>query len=295
MRISVLTMMPETFEGFLREPVIRRAVDRKVVSIDIVDIRKYAKGSFRHIDDDTYGGGAGMVLRAQPILDALAQVTGEGDSCGAEAGSKAEAGSRMEAGGQAAGPASTRPQTVVCVMTPAGIPYGQRLARELAGKDHLVLICGHYEGIDERVMKHADLEISIGDYVLTGGELPARVVMDSVIRLKGGVLREQSTREESFEQGLLEYPQYTKPLIVEGERVPDALLSGDHERIRLWRLTQSLLRTLNRRPDLLEKRGLTAEERSLLEKQDLPAEERALLRKIPAISSADIFHDKEIC
>ena len=259
MKISVLTIFPEMFDGFLREPVIARAVSRGIASIEIVDIRRFAGGSFRHIDDDTYGGGAGMVMRAQPILDALKAVqkgTGQAEDL-------TEAASGY-----------------VCVMTPAGQLYSQQTARRLAEKEHLILVCGHYEGIDERVMRHADEEISIGDYILTGGELPAKVVMDSVIRLLDGVLRKESTQRESFEEGLLEYPQYTKPLIVEGEPVPEALLTGDHQKTEAWRLGQSLIRTLRRRPDLLRRRGLSERERHLLETEELTDEERQLLQTI---------------
>lgn len=254
MKITVLTIFPDMFDGFLKEPVIRRAIDHGIVSINIDDIKKYAGGSYRHIDDDTYGGGAGMVMRAGPVLDAL----------------------------RAAG------QGCVCVMTPSGQPYSQAMARRLACEDHLILVCGHYEGIDERVMKHADLQISIGDYVLTGGELPARVVMDSVIRLLDGVLRKASTEEESFEDGLLEYPQYTKPLVVEGEEIPEELQSGDHEKIRKWRKKEALLRTLRRRPDLLEKRGISQEEMRLLEGEKLAPEEKEFLERVRRLSRSTL-------
>jgi len=259
MKISVLTIFPEMFDGFLREPVIARAVSRGIASIEIVDIRRFAGGSFRHIDDDTYGGGAGMVMRAQPILDALMAV---------------------QKGNGRAEDLTEDAEGYVCVMTPAGRLYSQQTARRLAEKEHLILICGHYEGIDERVMRHADEEISIGDYILTGGELPAKVVMDSVIRLLDGVLRKESTQRESFEEGLLEYPQYTKPLVVEGEPVPEALLTGDHQKTEAWRLGQSLIRTLRRRPDLLRRRGLSERERHMLETEELTDEERQLLRMI---------------
>ncbi len=268
MRISILTIFPEMFDGFLQEPVIRRAISRGIVTVDITDIKKYAGGSFRHIDDDTYGGGAGMVMRAKPVLDALKDVL-EGNPEEQSTASRTDG--------------IHGDDTCVCVMTPSGRLYDQTTARSLAEKDHLVLICGHYEGIDERVMKHADLQLSIGDYVLTGGELPAKVVMDSVIRILDGVLRKKSTEEESFENGLLEYPQYTKPLVVDGEEIPAELKTGDHERIRVWRLKQSLLRTLRRRPDLLEKRGLTAEERKLLEGEELTLPEQSFLGKLKEI------------
>ena len=234
MKISVLTMFPELFPDFLREPVIARARGLGKAEISIVDIKAFAGGSFRRIDDDTYGGGAGMVMRALPILRALESVKETGANC----------------------------HTIY--LTPSGVPYTQKKARELSSLPGLVLLCGHYEGIDARVLSHVDEEISIGDYVLTGGELPAKVVLDSVIRLLPGVLREESTREESFENGLLEYPQDTKPADLNGDRIPEVLLSGDHEKIRLWRLRASLKLTLRHRPDLLENRVFTEEERKLL-------------------------------
>jgi tRNA (guanine37-N1)-methyltransferase len=224
MKITVLTIFPEMFGDFLKEPVIARALSRNIVQIEITDIKEYAGGSFRHIDDDSYGGGAGMVMRCGPVLDALETVRTEG--------------------------------SYTAVMTPAGRRYTQKAARYFAGQEHLILICGHYEGLDERILNHADGVFSIGDYVLTGGELPAKVVCDSVIRLLPGVLRAQATVEESFESGLLEYPQYTKPADWNGEKVPEVLLSGDHGRIRRWRQEEALRITRERRPDLLERQKL---------------------------------------
>ena len=219
MKISILTIFPEMFRDFVQEPVIRRAVERKIADLEVVDIRRFAGGSFRHIDDDSYGGGAGMVMRCGPVLDALESV-------------------RMK-------------DSYVAVMTPAGRRYTQKQARLFANLQHLILICGHYEGLDERILNHADGVFTIGDYVLTGGELPAKVVCDSVIRLLPGVLRDQATEEESFEQGLLEYPQYTKPSDWKGEKVPEVLLSGNHERIREWTRQEAIRITRERRPDLL--------------------------------------------
>ena len=232
MKISVLTIFPEMFRGFEEEPVIRRAILKSAVQIEYIDVRPFAGGSFRHIDDSTFGGGAGMVLRCAPVLKALETVRESG--------------------------------SFTAALTPAGEKYDQAMARELAQKEHLILLCGHYEGFDQRILSRADREISIGDYILTGGELAARVVMDSIIRLLEGSLRAESTEEESFENGLLEYPQYTRPADYCGEKVPEVLLSGDHEKVRKWRLKQSLALTLKRRPDLLEKRILTEEERELL-------------------------------
>jgi tRNA (guanine37-N1)-methyltransferase len=210
--------MPELFGSFLQAPVIARAIRNGVLEVKIIDIREYAPGSFRHIDDSPFGGGAGMVMRCQPVLDALR-------AC------------------------NNKDRTVI--LSPAGKPYTQKKAHELSSAGHLVLICGHYEGLDERILNHADGVFTIGDYVLTGGELPAKVVCDSVIRLLPGVLRAQATVEESYEQGILEYPQYTKPADWKGEKVPAVLLSGDHERIRAWREKEALRITRERRPDLL--------------------------------------------
>jgi tRNA (guanine37-N1)-methyltransferase len=220
MKITVLTIFPEMFGDFLKEPVIARALSRNIVQIEITDIKEYAGGSFRHIDDDPYGGGAGMVMRCGPVLDALESVRTAG--------------------------------SYTAVMTPSGRKYTQKTAHEFAALEHLILICGHYEGLDERILGHADGIYTIGDYVLTGGELPAKVVMDSVIRLLPGVLRAQATQEESFEDGLLEHPQYTKPADWKGERIPEVLLSGDHARIEAFRRQESLRITRERRPDLLQ-------------------------------------------
>ena len=235
MTISVLTIMPELFGSFLQAPVIARAIRNGVLEVKIIDIREYAPGSFRHIDDSPFGGGAGMVMRCQPVLDALR-------SC------------------------NNKDRTVI--LSPAGKPYTQKKAHELSSAGHLVLICGHYEGMDARIYPHADEQISIGDYVLTGGEIAAQVIIDSIARLLPGSLRDESTQEESFENGLLEYPQYTQPAVYEGEAVPDVLRSGDHEKIRKWRLQQSLLLTRRMRPDLFEAHVLTEEEKALLAEAD---------------------------
>jgi tRNA (guanine37-N1)-methyltransferase len=235
MTISVLTIMPELFGSFLQAPVIARAIRNGVLEVKIIDIREYAPGSFRHIDDSPFGGGAGMVMRCQPVLDALR-------AC------------------------NNKDRTII--LSPAGKPYTQKKAHELSSAGHLVLICGHYEGMDARIYPHADEQISIGDYVLTGGEIAAQVIIDSIARLLPGSLRDESTQEESFENGLLEYPQYTQPAVYEGEAVPDVLRSGDHEKIRKWRLQQSLLLTRRMRPDLFEAHVLTEEEKALLAEAD---------------------------
>lgn len=248
MKISVLTIFPESFESFLKTPVVARAIDKGLVTVELVDIKEFAHGSFRHIDDSPFGGGAGMVMRCQPVLDALAHVKAQ------------------DPGGDV--------RTVA--MTPAGKAYDQQTARRFAELQHLVLLCGHYEGVDARVFGSIDEEVSMGDYILTGGELPAMTVIDSVVRLLPGALRGASTEEESFEDGLLEYPQYTQPREYDGMSVPDVLLSGDHERIRRYRRREALRLTKERRPDLLEtyiaNGKLTEEEAALLKELKEEAE-----------------------
>ena len=238
MRITILTMFPQLFDGFRDGPVVQRAIRKGSLELSVVDIKEFAPGSFRHIDDSPFGGGAGMVMRCQPVLDALRSVRGSAESF---------------------------QNTIVAALSPAGRQFTQKQAHRFSELDHLILICGHYEGMDERIYRHVDEEISIGDYVLTGGEIAAMVVSDAVIRLLPGALRGESTSEESFENGLLEYPQYTQPAVYEGEAVPEVLTSGNHARIRRWRLKESLRRTLERRPDLLEGRQFTEEELALLE------------------------------
>ena len=204
--------------------------------MEVIDIREFAPGSFRHIDDSPCGGGRGMVLRCQPVADAVEAVK--------------ECGKNISV------------RTVL--LSPAGTVYDQKKARELAAQDHLILICGHYEGFDARIYSWADELVSVGDYILTGGELPAMTVADSVLRLLEGNLKEGGAGEESFENGLLEYPQYTKPAEFRGQKVPEVLLSGDHEAVRKWRLEAALKETLERRPELLEGRKFTEEEKALL-------------------------------
>ena len=237
MKISILTVCPELFESFLGSHELRRAKERSGAEVEVIDIRDYAEGSFRKIDDSPCGGGRGMVLRCAPVLDALEHVKQNLDP-----GAKSRS----------------------VLLTPAGRVYTQNKARAFSDLDHLILICGHYEGFDARIYAYVDEMISVGDYVLTGGELPAMTVADSVLRLLKGNLKTGGAEEESFENGLLEYPQYTKPADFRGEKVPEVLLSGDHEAVRKWRLKASLKETLDRRPDLLAGRKFTEEEAALL-------------------------------
>ena len=233
LEIDVLTLFPPMVEGPLAASIPGRIQERGLVTIRVHDLRDWGLGRHRTVDDATYGGGAGMVMRPEPISAALA--------------------------------ALRQPGSLAILLDPAGEVYRQERAVELATHDHLILVCARYEGVDERIRGMVDLELSIGDYVLTGGELGALVVIDSVIRLLPGAIDAESTAEESFTHGLLEYPQYTRPATFEGEEVPPILVSGDHGAVRRWRLKESLRRTLERRPDLLDGRASTAEELRLLD------------------------------
>ena len=222
LEIDVLTLFPEMVEAPLRLSIPGRIVERGLAVVRVRDLREWGIGRHRSVDDYPYGGGAGMVLRVEPVAAALEAVR--------------------------------RPDSIVILLDAAGEPFRQSRASALAAAPHLVLVCPRYEGVDERVRALVDLEISIGDYVLTGGELPALVVIDAVMRLLPGAIDESSTREESFAHGLLEYPQYTRPAEFRGVRVPDILVSGHHEEVRKWRERESVRRTTERRPDLLEGR-----------------------------------------
>jgi tRNA (guanine37-N1)-methyltransferase len=222
----------------LSASIIGRASQNNSIEIDAVNIRDYTNDKHGSVDDYPYGGGAGMLMQAQPIYDAYKSIV---DRIG------------------------EKPRTIY--LSPQGRTFNQKIARELSKEDNLVLLCGHYEGVDERVLDKIDAElISIGDYVLTGGELAAMVIVDSVSRLVPGVLHnEDSSEDESFENNLLEYPQYSRPCEWEGMNVPDILLSGDHKKVDEWRHEQSLIRTLNNRPDLLEKAELSPEDLDIIE------------------------------
>lgn len=221
MIIDILTIFPKMFEGFINESIIKRAIDKGKVTINIHDIRTYSKDKHKRVDDYSFGGGKGMVLMPQPIFDAVDDLKKE--------------------------------NTKVILMTPQGEPYKQKKAYELSKENHLILICGHYEGFDERIRTLADEEISIGDYVLTGGELASMVITDSITRLLDGVIEEESHQNDSFNNNLLDYPVYTKPVDFRGMKVPDVLLSGHHANIKKYREEEALKKTKQRRPDLLEK------------------------------------------
>jgi len=238
MRIDILTLFPNMFSGPFAESIVKRAMDRNLISITIHNLRDWGSGKHKVVDDYPFGGGTGMVMKSEPLFEATEAIKAEG-AC------------------------SSAP---VILLTPQGRVFNQRIAAELAALDQLILICGHYEGIDERVREHlATDEISIGDYVLTGGELAAMVVVDAVVRQLPGVLgSEDSAKDDSHTSSLLEYPQYTRPRTYRGWEVPQVLLSGNHAQIATWRREQSILRTLSRRPELLEKADLSPEERELI-------------------------------
>ena len=223
MKIDILTIFPEMFDGFLNTSIIKRAIQQKFVNIEIHDIRKYSKDPHKRVDDYSFGGGRGMVLMPQPIFDAVDDLKKE--------------------------------KSKVILMTPQGIPYKQKMAYDLSLEKHIIIICGHYEGFDERIRSLADIEISIGDYVLTGGELASMVVTDSVVRLIDGVIEKESHINDSFNNNLLDYPVYTKPVNFRGLKVPDVLLSGHHANIKKFREDEAYKKTKERRPDLLEDGG----------------------------------------
>jgi tRNA (guanine37-N1)-methyltransferase len=236
MIIDILTIFPGMVAGPITESIIGKAVDRKLIEIRVINLRDYAVDDHRTTDDRPFGGGSGMVMKPEPLAAAIGHVR-ERD-----------------------------PAARVILLSPQGRLFDQGIAFELSRLNHICLVCGRYEGVDERIRKHyVDDEISIGDYVLTGGELPALVMVDAVGRLLPGVLgSNESLTEESFITGLLEYPHYTRPEIFENHRVPDILLSGNHGAIRLWRRQQALIRTWQRRHDLLEKNQLSREDEELL-------------------------------
>ena len=219
MKFDVLTLFPEMFEP-IKQSIIGKAVEKKLIDINITNIRDFSKNKHKKVDDTPYGGGAGMVMMPDVVYDSYLSVKSD--------------------------------KSKVIYMSPQGKTLNQKKVEDLAKEEHLIILCGHYEGIDQRVLdKIVDEEISIGDYVLTGGEIPAMVLIDSVSRYVDGVLTKESIEEESFSNGLLEYPQYTRPEVFEGEKVPEVLLSGHHENIEKWRKQKSLEITKKKRPDLL--------------------------------------------
>ena len=246
MNYHVLTLFPEMVQQGLNTSIIGRAMDKGLITIDAINIRDYSKDKHKRVDDYPYGGGAGMVMQAEPVYLAYKDVQ-----------------ERIKSA-QSSEQSQGKPRVVY--VTPQGQLFNQKLAEELAKEDDLIILCGHYEGIDERVLEMIVTDyISIGDYVLTGGELPAMVMIDAISRLIPGVLNNDSSVQfESLQDNLLEYPQYTRPEIFMDRKVPDVLLSGHHANIEKWRRQQSLLRTLKNRPDLLKEANLTEEDRKFL-------------------------------
>lgn len=221
MRIDILTLFPNMFMNVFNESIIKRAIQNNLVTINIHDIRDYTKDKHKRVDDYAFGGGKGMVLMPEPIYNAIEKIKTK--------------------------------DSIVIMMTPQGEVYNQKRAYEFSKLKHIIILCGHYEGFDERIRSFVDLEISVGDYILTGGEIPSMIMVDSIVRLVDGVIEKDSHLNDSFNNNLLDYPVYTKPVEFKNMKVPDVLLSGHHKNIRKWRLEQSIKKTKDRRPDLLEK------------------------------------------
>ena len=233
MRITVLTLFKEQFDSFLNTSIISRILEKELCEVKVVDIRDYSKDKHRHVDDTPYGGGAGMLMRVDVLADAIR--------------------------------ANRNDDTYVLLTSPKAKPYEEKDAYRLLEKEDLMIVCGHYEGVDDRISDFIDENVSIGDYVLTGGELPAMVVMDSIMRLINEGISSESLKEESYTDGLLEYPQYTRPFNFEGKEVPFVLTNGNHKEIKKFNLKGSLRETYLYRKDLLEKRDLSKEEKELLQ------------------------------
>ena len=220
MKIDVLTLFPNMFDGILEESIIKRAREKGIVEINIHNFRDYSKDIHGSVDDTPYGGGAGMVLTCQPIFDCIKALKTK--------------------------------ESKVIMLTPDGSVYNQKMAVDLTKEKHLIILCGHYEGFDERIKSICDMFISVGDYILTGGEIPSMILIDSITRLLDGAITKESLESESFTNNLLDYPTYTKPRVYNGMEVPDILLSGDHKKINEWRMNKQIEKTKELRPDLLE-------------------------------------------
>lgn len=221
MKIDILTLFPSMFDGILSNSIIKRSIEKELVEINIIDFREFSKYNNRQVDDSPYGGGSGMVLMCEPLVSAIEHYKTD--------------------------------DSLVILMCPQGEVYNENKAYELSKYKHIILVCGHYEGYDERIRKFVDLEISIGDYVLTGGEIPAMTITDSIVRLIPGVINDESHLNDSFNDNLLDYPTYTRPVDYRGMKVPEVLLSGNHAKIKEYRESERIKRTKIRRPDLMEK------------------------------------------
>ena len=236
MKITILTLFPEMFESYLNNSIIKRAQAKNLVEFELINIRDFTTNKNHRVDDYPTGGGAGLIMQCQPVLDALESVKSDSSK--------------------------------VLLTSPRGPRFSQKKALELSKEEHLIFICGHYEGIDERVNKYVDELVSIGDFILTGGEVPVMAISDSIVRLIKGVITEESIEDESFNNGLLEYPQYTFPYDYKGDTIPDILFSGNHKAIEKYRKKQSLVLTRIHRPDLFSKYELTKQDKKLLEEYD---------------------------
>ena len=234
MKYTVLTLFPNMFKGFMDESIIKRAIEAKLINIDLVDFRAYSTNKHHTVDDYAYAGGAGMLISVEPVHRALIGVEGYR-------------------------------QAHKVLMSPSGTPLTQKKVKELASYKHLIIICGHYEGFDERLANYVDEEISIGDYILMGGEIPTMALIEATSRLVDGVINSDSTKEESFSEGLLEYPQYTRPASYDGVDVPEVLQNGDHKKINEWRRYEALKKTYQRRPELLKEAHLSLKDYQMLE------------------------------
>ncbi len=233
MKIDIVTLFPNMFDGFVNESIIKRAIEFNNVEINIINLRDYTTNKHKKVDDTPYGGGQGMVLTCQPVFDCFKDIK--------------------------------KGNTKALLTTPKGIVYNQKLAYELAKDEHIIILCGHYEGFDERIMSLIDQEVSVGDYVLTGGEIPAMLIADSIIRLLDGVINEDSHLNDSFSNGLLEHPNYTKPAVFEGMSVPEVLVNGNHKLINEWKDKMSFITTYQKRPDLLKDIVFTKEQLKCIE------------------------------
>ena len=233
MRFDILTLFPEMIEGVINSSILKRAREKGLLEINVIDFRLFSTNKHNTVDDYAYGGGAGMLISVEPIHKALQSIEGY-------------------------------EKATKILTTPSGKVFNQKMAIDLSKNEHIIIMCGHYEGIDNRVLNYVDEEISVGDYVLTGGEIPALAIMDSVARLVKGVISDDSIVHESFMEGLLEYPQYTRPQVYDGHAVPDILLSGHHANIEKWKRKEALKKTYKMRPDLLETAMLTPEDYAYL-------------------------------
>lgn len=236
MRIDILTLFPDFFEQFLKTSVIGRAIAKKIVKVNIINIRDYSQDKNKRVDDYPFGGGNGLIMKCQPIVSALNTIKTK--------------------------------DAKVFLLSAQGEVYKQKKAKEFTKIEHLILICGHYEGVDARILDYIDGEISIGDFILTGGEIPAMLIADSIIRLLEGSINKDSLVEESFEDNLLEYPQYSQPRNFDGKKVPDILFSGNHKAIKIWRDKQKIINTLKKRPDLFSYENLSDEMKNIYAQLD---------------------------